>query len=511
MTSAQQRSELQRRIWQIANDVRGSVDGWDFKQYVLGTLFYRFISENFASFFNDEETNYADLTDDVITNEIKDDVIKVKGYFIYPSQLFVNIVKNANSNEHLNIDLKNIFNEIEDSAVGYPSEPDIKGLFADFDTTSNRLGNTVADKNKRLAAVLKGVAELDFGHFEDNQIDLFGDAYEFLISNYAANAGKSGGEFFTPQNVSKLIARLALHGQSTVNKIYDPACGSGSLLLQAKKQFDAHIIEEGFFGQEINHTTYNLARMNMFLHNINYDKFNISLGDTLLNPQFGSDKPFDAIVSNPPYSVKWIGSDDPTLINDDRFAPAGVLAPKSKADFAFILHTLSYLSAKGRAAIVTFPGIFYRGGAEQKIRKYLVDNNFIETVIALAPNLFFGTSIAVNILVLSKHKTDMMTQFIDAGELFKKETNNNVLTDEHITKILQLFSEKADVSHLAKSVDYQTIVDNDYNLSVSTYVEAKDTREVIDINALNAEIEETVARISQLRGEIAQIIKEIEA
>lgn len=511
MTSAQQRSELQRRIWQIANDVRGSVDGWDFKQYVLGTLFYRFISENFASFFNDEETNYADLTDDVITNEIKDDVIKVKGYFIYPSQLFVNIVKNANSNEHLNTDLKNIFNEIEDSAVGYPSEPDIKGLFADFDTTSNRLGNTVADKNKRLAAVLKGVAELDFGHFEDNQIDLFGDAYEFLISNYAANAGKSGGEFFTPQNVSKLIARLALHGQSTVNKIYDPACGSGSLLLQAKKQFDVHIIEEGFFGQEINHTTYNLARMNMFLHNINYDKFNISLGDTLLNPQFGSDKPFDAIVSNPPYSVKWIGSDDPTLINDDRFAPAGVLAPKSKADFAFILHTLSYLSAKGRAAIVTFPGIFYRGGAEQKIRKYLVDNNFIETVIALAPNLFFGTSIAVNILVLSKHKTDMMTQFIDAGELFKKGTNNNVLTDEHITKIIQLFSEKADVSHLAKSVDYQTIVDNDYNLSVSTYVEAKDTREVIDINALNAEIEETVAKISQLRGEIAQIIKEIEA
>ena len=511
MTSAQQRSELQRRIWQIANDVRGSVDGWDFKQYGLGTLFYRFISENFASFFNDEETNYADLTDDVITNEIKDDVIKVKGYFIYPSQLFVNIVKNANSNEHLNTDLKNIFNEIEDSAVGYPSEPDIKGLFADFDTTSNRLGNTVADKNKRLAAVLKGVAELDFGHFEDNQIDLFGDAYEFLISNYAANAGKSGGEFFTPQNVSKLIARLALHGQSTVNKIYDPACGSGSLLLQAKKQFDAHIIEEGFFGQEINHTTYNLARMNMFLHNINYDKFNISLGDTLLNPQFGSDKPFDAIVSNPPYSVKWIGSDDPTLINDDRFAPAGVLAPKSKADFAFILHTLSYLSAKGRAAIVTFPGIFYRGGAEQKIRKYLVDNNFIETVIALAPNLFFGTSIAVNILVLSKHKTDMMTQFIDAGELFKKETNNNVLTDEHITKILQLFSEKADVSHLAKSVDYQTIVDNDYNLSVSTYVEAKDTREVIDINQLNTEIEETVAKISQLRGEIAEIIKEIEA
>lgn len=513
MTSAQQRSELQRRIWQIANDVRGSVDGWDFKQYVLGTLFYRFISENFASFFNDEETNYADLTDDVITNEIKDDVIKVKGYFIYPSQLFVNIVKNANSNEYLNTDLKNIFNEIEDSAVGYPSEPDIKGLFADFDTTSNRLGNTVADKNKRLAAVLKGVAELDFGHFEDNQIDLFGDAYEFLISNYAANAGKSGGEFFTPQNVSKLIARLALHGQSTVNKIYDPACGSGSLLLQAKKQFDEHLIEEGFFGQEINHTTYNLARMNMFLHNINYDKFNIQLGDTLLNPLHNGDKPFDAIVSNPPYSVKWIGSDDPTLINDDRFAPAGVLAPKSKADFAFILHALSYLSARGRAAIVTFPGIFYRGGAEQKIRQYLVDNNFVETVIALPPNLFFGTTIAVNILVLSKHKAEAKTQFINASgeEFFKKETNNNVLTDAHIAHIIELFDKKEDVPHLSAMVDNSTIAQNDYNLSVSTYVETKDTREVIDINQLNAEIEETVTKISQLRGEIAQIIKEIEA
>ncbi|OBX05177.1 restriction endonuclease, M subunit [Gallibacterium genomosp. 3] len=510
MTASQQRAELQRRIWQIANDVRGSVDGWDFKQYVLGTLFYRFISENFAHFFNDENTNYASLSDEVITDEIKDDAIKVKGYFIYPSQLFENVAKNANTNEKLNTDLKNIFNEIEDSAVGYPSEMDIKGLFADFDTTSNRLGNTVADKNKRLAAVLKGVAELDFGHFEDNQIDLFGDAYEFLISNYAANAGKSGGEFFTPQNVSKLIAQLALHGQTTVNKIYDLACGSGSLLLQAKRQFDEHLIEEGFFGQEINHTTYNLARMNMFLHNINYDKFNIQLGDTLLNPMHNGDKPFDAIVSNPPYSVKWIGSDDPTLINDDRFAPAGVLAPKSKADFAFILHALSYLSAKGRAAIVTFPGIFYRGGAEQKIRKYLVDNNFVETVISLAPNLFFGTSIAVNILVLSKHKTDMMTQFIDAGELFKKETNNNVLTDEYIAKILQLFSEKADVPHLAKSVDYQTIVDNDYNLSVSSYVEAKDTREVIDISALNQEIEQTVANIDRLRVEISKIVAEIE-
>lgn len=512
MTGIQQRAELQRQIWQIANDVRGSVDGWDFKQYVLGTLFYRFISENFTCYIEggDDSVNYAALNDNDITSGIKEDAIRTKGYFIYPGELFINVAANANTNEHLNRDLAEIFESIESSANGYPSEPDIKGLFADFDVKSNRLGNTVKEKNTRLAAVLKGVAGLKLGHFENNQIDLFGDAYEFLISNYAANAGKSGGEFFTPQHVSKLIAQLAMHKQTSVNKIYDPACGSGSLLLQAKKQFDAHIIEEGFFGQEINHTTYNLARMNMFLHNINYDNFSIMLGNTLTAPHFGDEKPFDAIVSNPPYSVKWTGSDDPTLINDERFAPAGVLAPKSKADFAFVLHALSYLSGKGRAAIVCFPGIFYRGGAEQKIRQYLVDNNYIETVISLAPNLFFGTSIAVNILVLSKHKADTRVQFIDASGLFKKATNNNILTDEHIENIMQVFDSKDDTEHFARSVPFEAIRENDYNLSVSSYVEARDNREVVDIVQLNAELKTTVAKIDRLRSEIDAIVAEIE-
>ena len=514
MSSAAQRSELQSQIWKIANEVRGSVDGWDFKQYVLGTLFYRFISENFSNYIEggDESVNYAELDDKIITKEIIDDAIKTKGYFIYPSQLFSNIAKNANTNESLNTDLKAIFDAIENSASGYPSEKDIKGLFADFDTTSNRLGNTVKDKNARLAAVIKGIEGLDFGNFEDNQIDLFGDAYEYLISNYAANAGKSGGEFFTPQSVSKLIAKLATHGLTTINKIYDPAAGSGSLLLQAKKQFDNHVIQEGFFGQEINHTTYNLARMNMFLHNVNYDKFNIALGNTLTAPQFGDEKPFDAIVSNPPYSINWIGSDDPTLINDDRFAPAGVLAPKSKADFAFVLHCLSYLSGRGRAAIVCFPGIFYRGGAEQKIRKYLVDNNFVETVISLAPNLFYGTSIAVNILVLSKHKTDTKIQFIDASgeEFYKKETNNNVLSQEHIDAIMQLFDSKEEKEYVSQNVDNEKIAEGNFDLSVSSYVEKKDTREVIDIDVLNAEIKKTVKNIDRLRSEIDAIIAEIE-
>ena len=505
MSSAAQRSELQSQIWKIANEVRGSVDGWDFKQYVLGTLFYRFISENFSNYIEggDESVNYAELDDKIITKEIIDDAIKTKGYFIYPSQLFSNIAKNANTNESLNTDLKAIFDAIENSASGYPSEKDIKGLFADFDTTSNRLGNTVKDKNARLAAVIKGIEGLDFGNFEDNQIDLFGDAYEYLISNYAANAGKSGGEFFTPQSVSKLIAKLATHGLTTINKIYDPAAGSGSLLLQAKKQFDNHVIQEGFFGQEINHTTYNLARMNMFLHNVNYDKFNIALGNTLTAPQFGDEKPFDAIVSNPPYSINWIGSDDPTLINDDRFAPAGVLAPKSKADFAFVLHCLSYLSGRGRAAIVCFPGIFYRGGAEQKIRKYLVDNNFVETVISLAPNLFYGTSIAVNILVLSKHKTDTKIQFIDASgeEFYKKETNNNVLSQEHIDAIMQLFDSKEEKEYVSQNVDNEKIAEGNYDLSVSSYVEKKDTREVIDIDVLKIDMRFLSKGSSEERGE----------
>lgn len=515
MTSIAQRAELQNQIWKIANEVRGSVDGWDFKQFVLGTLFYRFISENFTNYIEggDDSIDYSNLSDDVITSEIKEDAVKTKGYFIYPSQLFVNVVKNAKTNENLNTDLAAIFSAIESSANGYPSEDDIKGLFADFDTTSNRLGNTVESKNSRLTAVLKGVSEIEVEKFKDSDIDIFGDAYEFLISNYAANAGKSGGEFFTPPNVSKLIAQLAMHKQTSVNKIYDPAAGSGSLLLQAKKKFEDHIIQEGFFGQEINYTTYNLARMNMFLHNINYDKFHIVHGDTLKNPELRDEKPFDAIVSNPPYSVKWIGSDDPTMINDERFAPAGVLAPKSKADFAFVLHALSYLSSKGRAALVCFPGIFYRGGAEQKIRKYLVDNNFVETVISLAPNLFYGTSIAVNILILSKHKTDTQTQFIDASgkDFFKKETNNNVMTDGQIEKVMQLFDTKEEVAHVATIIDNTKIAKNEYNLSVSSYVKPKDTSEKIDIKELNEQIAKTVAKITRLRTDIDTIVNEIEA
>lgn len=520
MSSAEQRVELQAAIWKIANDVRGAVDGWDFKQFVLGTLFYRFISENFTAYMEagSPELDYAAEKDTIITDALRDYAIRSKGYLIYPSQLFVNVLKTAHSNPNLNTDLSAIFRAIENSAIGYDSEKNIKGLFADFDTTSTRLGNTVADRNRCLAAVLSGVGEVNFGKFEEHHIDLFGDAYEFLISNYAANAGKSGGEFFTPQDVSKLLARLALHQQTTVNKVYDPAAGSGSLLLQVKKQLGENAIDEGFFGQEINHTTYNLARMNMFLHEVNYDKFSIALGDTLTAPQFVEEKPFDVIVSNPPYSITWIGTDDPTLINDDRFAPAGVLPPKKKADFAFVLHTLHYLSARGRAAIVCFPGIFYRGGAEQKIRKYLVDNNYVETIIALPDRLFYGTSIATNILVLSKHKESTEIQFIDATseQFYKKDVNNNILTEEHITALLEIFASKQALPNISTTVDYRTIVENGYNLSVKTYlgertvVQETEAEEETDIRELNTTIEEIVKKIDTLRTDINEQIRAVE-
>ncbi|WGI36696.1 type I restriction-modification system subunit M [Mesomycoplasma lagogenitalium] len=516
-----QRAELHKKIWAIADKVRGAVDGWDFKQYILGILFYRFISENITEYFNKDEKienpdfNYENISDEDAVKYFRglnseDDIVKQKGFFILPSQLFANILKNARKNNDLNTDLARIFKEIESSASGYASEDDIKGLFDDIDTTSHRLGNTVAEKNKRLADILEGIAEINFQDFKNNEIDAFGDAYEFLISNYASNAGKSGGEFFTPQSVSKLLARIVIEGKQTINKVYDPTCGSGSLLLQMKKQFDENIIQEGFFGQEINITTYNLARMNMFLHNINFNNFNLKIGDTLLSPMHKDEKPFDAIVSNPPYSIKWVGDADPTLINDERFAPAGKLAPKSYADFAFIMHSLNHLSSQGRAAIVCFPGIFYRKGAEQTIRKYLVDNNFIDTIIQLPENLFFGTSITTSILVMAKNKMNTNILFIDASKEFKKEKNNNILEDKNINKIVEKFVNKENENYFARFVTKEEIEENDYNLSVSSYVEKEDTREKIDIKVLNAQIKETVFKINQLRLDIDKIVEELD-
>ena len=512
----QEREELHKAIWNIANDLRGSVDGWDFKQYVLGIMFYRYISENITNYINADEHaagntdfNYADLSDEE-AEEAREDMVNTKGFFILPSQLFVNVRKKAPKDENLNETLEKVFNAIETSAQGTVSEDDFKGLFDDIDVNSNKLGSTVAKRNEKLVKLLDGIGDMKLGDYKDNTIDAFGDAYEFLMGMYASNAGKSGGEYFTPQEVSELLTRLTVVGKTQVNKVYDPACGSGSLLLKFAKVLGKQNVRQGFYGQEINLTTYNLCRINMFLHDIDFDKFNIANEDTLISPAHWDEEPFEAIVSNPPYSTKWAGDDNPLLINDTRFAPAGVLAPKSKADLAFIMHSLAWLSTNGTAAIVCFPGIFYRGGAEQKIRKYLIDNNYVDCIIQLPDNLFFGTTIATCIMVLKKSKNDNATLFIDATTECEKVTNNNKLREHNIESILKMFTDRTDIDYKARLVPNSEIADNAYNLSVSTYIEKADAKQVVDIKVLNKEIEEIVARENVLRAEIAKIIEDIE-
>ncbi len=513
----QERDEVHRAIWAIADGLRGSVDGWNFMSYVLGMMFYRYISENLSNYLNECEReagndgfDYARLSDEE-AKQARDDLVRTKGFFILPSELFCRVRQRAAGDENLNVTLETVFRNIEDSAKGSESEADFIGLFDDVDVNSNKLGATVAKRNANLVKLIEGVAGMRLGDYKDNSIDAFGDAYEYLMGMYASKAGKSGGEFFTPQEVSELLTRLAVVGKTEVNKVYDPACGSGSLLLKAAKILGKENVRQGFFGQEVNLTTYNLCRINMFLHDIGFDKFDIAHEDTLLSPQHWDDEPFEVIVSNPPYSIKWEGDDNPVLINDPRFSPAGVLAPKTKADFAFIMHSLAWLATNGTAAIVCYPGIMYRGGAEKKIRQYLIDNNFVDCIIQLPENLFFGTTIATCIMVLKKSKTDNRTLFIDASGEFVKVTNNNRLTADNISRIVEAFTSRADVKHFARCVPYEDIAKNDYNLSVSTYVEQKDTREKIDIVKLNAEIEGIVAREQVLRDEIAKIIAEIEA
>lgn len=514
--SGQERTELHRTIWSIANDLRGSVDGWDFKQYVMGMLFFRYISENLSSYINQGEReagnsvfDYAKLSDDQV-ELARQDLVSVKGFFIPPSELFENIRKRASSDENLNETLERVFKNIEASAQGTPSEVNFKGLFDDIDPNSNKLGGTVSKRNERLVKLMNGVGDMKLGDYRDNSIDAFGDAYEYLMAMYASNAGKSGGEYYTPQEVSELLTHLTLVGKTEVNKVYDPACGSGSLLLKFEKILGKENVRQGFYGQEINITTFNLCRINMFLHDIDFDKFDIAHGDTLMEPLHWDDEPFEAIVSNPPYSIKWDGDSNPLIINDPRFSPAGVLAPKSKADLAFIMHSLSWLATNGTAAIVCFPGVLYRGGAEQKIRKYLVDNNYIDAIIQLPDNLFFGTSIATCIMVLKKSKSKNSTLFIDASKEYIKVTNSNKLTDKNIRTIIEAYTERTNIDYFTKLVKNSEIAAQDYNLSVSSHLEQKDDREVIEIKKLNSKIQEIVSNEQLLREEINKIIAEIE-
>lgn len=512
----QERAALHSTIWRIANDLRGSVDGWDFKQYVLGILFYRFISENLSSYINEKQReageknfNYADLSKKQAEHG-RQIILEEKGFFIYPGELFENVKKNAASDANLNETLEKIFHNIESSAKGTESESDMKGLFDDLDVNSNKLGATVTKRNELLVKLLNAIGDLPLGNYGENTIDVFGDAYEYLMTMYAANAGKSGGEFFTPQEVSELLTRITVAGKTEVNKVYDPACGSGSLLLKFAKVLGKENVRNGFYGQEVNITTYNLCRINMFLHDINYEQFDIAHGDTLTEPKHWDDEPFEAIVSNPPYSIKWDGDANPILINDDRFTPAGVLAPKSKADLAFVMHCLSWLATNGTAAIVSFPGVLYRGGAEQKIRQYLVDNNFVDAVIQLPPDLFFGTTIATCILVLKKNKPDNKILFIDASAEFVRGSAKNKMMAENAAKILDCYTKRKTIEHFSRVVDSAEIAENGYNISVGSYVAQKDTREAVDITELNARIESIVKKQQKLRAQIDAIVADLE-
>ncbi len=516
MTKEQERDELHRTIWQIANDLRGSIDGWDFKSYVLGMLFYRFISENLTSYINEGERragnpdfDYASISDEEAEFG-RSETVKDKGFYILPSELFENVRRNAKNDPNLNETLSRVFKNIENSAKGMPSEKDFKGLFDDIDVNSNKLGPTVAKRNEKLVKIINAVGDLQLGDYQDNSIDTFGDAYEYLMTMYASNAGKSGGEFFTPQEVSELLARIAVVGKTEVNKVYDPACGSGSLLLKFAKVLGKENVRLGFFGQEINLTTYNLCRINMFLHDIGFEKFDIAHGDTLTDPKHWDDEPFDAIVSNPPYSIRWEGDSNPVLINDARFSPAGVLAPKSKADLAFTMHMLSWLSTTGTAAIVEFPGVLYRGGAEQKIRKYLIDNNYVDAVIQLPPDLFFGTTIATCVIVLKRSKTDNAVLFIDASAEFVRGGNKNKLSEANREKILDAYVARRDIDHFARLVPNSDIAENEYNIAVSSYVEQNNETEEVDIEKLNARIAEIVIRQQKLREAIDEIVADLE-
>ena len=510
-----EREELYKSIWKIAEELRGSVDGWDFKSYVIGMMFYRYISENITAYINKGEHedgntsfDYADLTDEV-AEEARKGLVEEKGFFILPSELFCNVRKNAKNDKNLNETLEKVFRHIEESAKGSVSESDFTGLFDDIDVNSNKLGSTVEKKNEKLVEILNAIGEMKLGNYQDNSIDAVGDAYEFLMGMYASNAGKSGGEYYTPQEVSELLTRLATVGKTEVNKVYDPACGSGSLLLKAIKVLGKDNIKQGFYGQEKNITTYNLCRINMFLHDVDFDKFNIACDDTLTNPQHWDDEPFDVIVSNPPYSIKWKGDDEPLLMNDERFAPAGVLAPKEKADFAFIMHMLSWLSSNGKAAIICYTGILYRGGAEQKIRKYLVDNNYIECIIQMPDNLFFGTTTTTSILVLSKAKRTTDILFIDAKDECKKITNNNLLTSTNINNIMNIYLEQKIIENKSKVITYEQIKNKKYKLSVATYLEKKIEKQVVDISNLNSSISKSVEKQNFIRININNLEENI--
>lgn len=475
MARKSEKRTIQKIMWDLLTELRGQIDGWDFKNYSLTMIFYKFLSENFEQYINnnekesgDENFKYSEITNAEAEEDFKSSLLEYPGYFIKPSELFCNIHKNANTNENLNVSIKDAFNNIQASTIGTEAEENIKGIFDDFDVSTSKLGKDVKEKNETLRKLVNCIATLSFGSAHSGLVsDTFGDMYEYLMGMYAKNAGKSGGEYFTPPEVSTLLSRIVMIGKKEVKNIYDPTCGSGSLLLKGAKVIGAKNIKKGFYGQELNNTTYNLCRENMMLHNIQPDQMDIKNGNTLANPMHRSEK-FEIIVSNPPYSTKW--ETDALTINDERFAPAGVLAPSTKADYAFLQHVIYQLAPNGVAGIVLPHGILFRGGTEGTIRKHFIDNNYIETIISLPANLFYGTGIPTIIMVFKKERQNSDILFIDASKCFEKDKNQNVLRDADIEKIYDAVLNRKDVENFARLVNKDEIIRNEYNLNIPRYI-----------------------------------------
>ncbi|WP_251521819.1 MULTISPECIES: type I restriction-modification system subunit M [Staphylococcus] len=503
-----QQAELHKKLWSIANDLRGNMDASEFRNYILGLIFYRFLSEKAEQEYNEalegEDLTYEEAwADEDYREDLQEELIDNVGYFIEPKDLYANMIKEI-ENQTFDIEhLANAIRKVETSTLGEDSEEDFIGLFSDMDLSSSRLGNTVKERTALISKVMVNLADLPFVHSE-MEIDMLGDAYEFLIGRFAATAGKKAGEFYTPQQVSKILAKVVTDGKDKLRNVYDPTCGSGSLLLRVGKEANVY----RYNGQERNNTTYNLARMNMLLHDVRYENFDIQNDDTLENPAFQDEK-FDAVVANPPYSAKW--SADSKFNDDERFSNYGKLAPKSKADFAFIQHMVHYLHDDGTMAVVLPHGVLFRGAAEGTIRKYLIEEkNYLDAVIGLPANIFYGTSIPTCILVFKKcRNTDDSVLFIDASNEFEKGKNQNNLTDENVEKIIETYKNRETVEKYSYNAPLSEIEENDFNLNIPRYVDTFEEEEPVDLDQVQQDLDEIDNEISKVESEINSYLQEL--
>lgn len=509
--SEELQQKLRTQLWTVANTLRGNMSAGDFMYYTLGFIFYKYLSEKIEKtaddILKDDGVSFKQAwvsNDDELKEALKEECIQDLGYFVEPEYLYSTIISMIEHKENILPALERSLKKIEDSTIGQDSEDDFGGLFSDIDLASPKLGKTADDKNRLISDVLVNLQGIDFGLNEAEEIDILGDAYEYMIGQFAAGAGKKAGEFYTPQEVSEILSEIVITGKTRLKSVYDPTCGSGSLLLRTARGGNADAI----FGQEKNPTTFNLCRMNMLLHGIKYKDFEIHNGDTLENDELGEQQ-FDAVVANPPFSAEWTAADK--FNNDDRFSKAGVLAPKSKADYAFILHMLYHLNDGGTMACVAPHGVLFRGAAEGKIRRFLIEKkNYIDAIIGLPANIFYGTSIPTCILVMKKcRQSDDNILFIDASKEFEKVKTQNKLRPEHIQKIIETYRTRAEIEKYSHCATLKEIEENDYNLNIPRYVDTFEEEEEIDIQAVMAEIKELEAKRTELDAQIEVYLKEL--